>query len=660
MSERSKQPLVETGIVVIILIWASIWGTMYWNRSLALGRRPFFYQSYLEPAVMVACGRGFVIAQPQVPAMTRFLNEQAPEFNCADIPPDIHVVDEGLSQGSARYMMTAIGLTWRVVGVAWDRLGPLAGILFGVTIAAAYGIFRLGMGCVLASLCAWALSMSTLHLANLPHLRDYSKAPFTLLLVFLLGLLVTLRPSWKRVLAIAAAYGVVTGIGYGFRSDVFIGVPIFCAAAFLFIDAGRLWQRLAFGAAAVLVFLSTFAVSGWPVIQAVNKAWGCEWHTTLLGLSDEFTQELRLESAPYEFLRVKLDDFAYVTSTSFAARVDPNVRHIEYCSASYDRVTRSYMLAAVWRAPADIIVRAYASVLQMVQLPLRWRMPPMEHSAVGFYNARKAVTTWAMDAGLFLVLGAVFVVMAVNFRLGLFLMCFILYFGGFPAVQFANRHYFDLEFMTWWAFGFLAQALVATAVALVRAKGRRWPALAAWRRAAVTLTTCVVLLWVALWGARWYQRRSIEPFMQQYLAAPRDVIATEAGTDTLQRITPASTVRTDPETAGLLEVDVDESRCAPDQTIKFVYAPERRFFGRTIALHGQPASREPTHIFMPVYGMFQGVDVGAAPAGCLAGVYRVRDPRQFTLMPEVILRPGWAGRPLHQYLDGWGIEPPPE
>jgi hypothetical protein len=318
------------------------------------------------------------------------------------------------------------------------------------------------------------------------------------------------------------------------------------------------------------------------------------------------------------------------------------------------------MFATVWRTPADTIVRAYASVLQIVQLPLRWRMPPMEHSAVGFYRARKAVTTWAMDTGLFLVLAAILAVMAANIRLGLFLTCFVLYFGGFPALQFANRHFFNLEFMTWWAFGFLAQVLIGGAFARARGTPRAWPGWPAWRRAIVTMASCLVLLTAALWGARRYQQRNLESLMHQYEAAPRDPVATEAGTDTLLRIAPFSKVRTDPESAELLDVEVNESLCAPDQTVKFVYAPDRRFFGRTIALQGRAPSRELTHLFIPVYAKFEGIDAGAAPTGCIPGVYRVRDPRRFTLMPEAVLRPGWADRPLYQRLDGWGIEPPPE
>ncbi len=656
---RRFRLVAESVLVVVIFVWASIWGTMYWNRSLALGRHPFFYQLYYEPAVMVACGKGFLVAQPQVPAMTRFLTEQATEFDCRNIPADVKLGTEGLYQGPARYLMTMVGLAWRIVGVSWQRLGPVAGVLFGVTIAAAYGIFRLGMGWLLAALFAWALSMSTLHLANLPHIRDYSKAPFALLLFLGLGLIVTRKLSMKSLLAVAAAYGAVLGLGYGFRTDLLVGIPIFVVTAFLFLDVRRLTERLAIGTVASLVCLASFLVVGWPIISAVNRTWGCQWHTAILGLGEDNTHELGLESAPYDWMGGFTDDFAYATATSYAARLAPGVKHIEYCGADYDRVTKAYMLNVARRAPADFIVRAYASVLQMVQLPLRWRMPPMLHSAVGFYRMRATVATFAQDAGVFLVLGAIFLVTAANLRLGLFLVVFVLYIGGYPAVQFGNRHFFHLEFITWWALGFLLQLLV-TAV-LARVRKQRPPSLppGSMQRAAFVLGVCAIGLWAALWGARVYQKASLRPLVNQYLDAQRDPIVLETGPERLLRVVPASTVRTDPEKAELLEVDINERSCPVNAKINFVYDHARLGFSRPVTIVGS-ASHGPTRIFIPVYAQFRGIDVGDAGPGCLERVFRIRRPETFALMPELILRSDGIDRPLYQRMTGWGIQPPPD
>ena len=657
-ASKRVQMIVEAAIVAVILVWASNWGTWYWNQSLALGRKPFFYQLYYEPAVMVACGKGFVVASPQVPAMTKFLTEQTTEFDCKDIPSDAKLGTEGLYQGSARYLMTAVGLSWRMVGVSWRRIGPVAGVLFGITIAAAYGIFRLGMGRVLSIVLAWVLSLSTLHLLNLPHVRDYSKAPFALILIFLLGLLVTRLPSWRRVLGIALAYGVVMGIGYGFRTDLLINIPAFLLTVLLFIDAP--WRnRLTFAAAAAAVCMTAFYLSAWPIITAVSETWDCKWHTATLGLGQDNTHDLQVDAAPYDWLDGFTDEFAYATATSYTARITPGVKAPGYCSPDYDRATRAFMLDIARHAPADFVVRAYASSLQMVQLPLRWQKPPVAHMATDFYKIRAAMTAHAGDAGIVLVAAAVFLVTASSIRLGLFLIGFLLYFGGYPAAQFANRHFFHLEFITWWAFGFLLQQFVSAIVARVRKQPHPLPSLAAIRRAALVLGGSVVALWAVLGLARLYQQSQLEPVIGQYVKAQLDQLFPEVNAAKVYSVPPAAPKPTSPETADLLEVDLNEWQCPADSKLKFVYGSSHPGFARDFMMRaGLPHT--PTRIFIPVYATFQGVSIGDAPAACLAGVYRVQHPEQFTLMPKVVLRPGWEDQPLYQTLNGWGIEPPPD
>lgn len=648
---------IDAVLAIAILAFATNWGTWYWNQSLAIGRHPFFYQLYYEPAVMVACGKGFVVAQPQIPEMTRFLNEQTQTFDCKDIPANAKLGTEGLYQGSSRYIMTAVGWTWRLVGVSWRQLGPFAGLLFGLTIAAAYGIFRLGMGPVMAVLCAWALSVSTLHLANLPSIRDYAKAPFTLLIMFLIGLLVTIRPSWPRVLGISLLAGVTLGIGYGFRTDLLITIPAFILAATLFLDA-RWRERLTFGAAASAVLLATFYLSALPVITSVKNTWGCQWHTAIIGLGVDATKDLGIEPAAYDWLDGYTDEFVYATSTSYAARLQPQ-KHIEYCGPDYDGVTRAFLLDVVMHTPADFIVRAYASALQMVQLPLRWRKAPMPHVAVDYYKIRNTLTSHAQDAGVFLVLAAIILITASSIRLGLFVLGFVIYFGGYPAVQFGNRHFFHLEFITWWAFGFLVHHIVAAVVLRLRRRPTPSLPLSALRRSVLVVSASFATLFVALWIARWYQESAVEPLIQQYAGAALDEAVTETGPGNVLTVRPATAKQTDPETADLIAVDVNTSQCPEGSKLNFLYDRSHQGFAREMIIE-RTASRTPTRVFLPVFATFQGVTVRDAPAGCLAGVYRVRHPEQLALMPKVVLHPGWEDQPLYQSLKGWGIEPPPD
>ena len=648
---RRTVPLrVDCAIALLLFAGAAIWGTAHWKRAVAAGQ-PFYYQLYFEPAVMIACGRGFVVAQPQVPAMVPFLWRRVDGFSCADIPAGTVLGTEGLYQAPWRYLMLTVGLAWRVLGVSWSGLGPLFGALFGATIAAAYCIVRLGAGPFFAALCAVGLSVSGLHLFYLPQLRDYAKAPFTLVLVFLLGLLVVRRPAWRGTLLIAAAYGAVLGIGYGFRTDFLANIPPLFVTLFGFLDGG-LFRHLRLKAAAAILFAAVFLLVGWPVISSVYRSGGCQWHTALLGFSSDYSEPLGIAEAPYQVNREYLDEYAYVSVTSYTARRHPGVGHIEYCQPQYDAATGAFLLNVVRQFPADVVVRGYASVLRIVETPFIWwgrarlapdgseRLPPNPEGGRGL--------------GLALVLIAIGLATAVNARSGLFVSFLLLYFGGYPAIQFAPRHYFHLEFITWWAAAFLVQTLV-TEVAPLRAATRHdtWTFVRrhAARPAAVLVGGFAGLIAI-LWVARVYQQATVRPLLERYVSAPKDEIPLAEVLSGAGRPALRPSPHTDPETADFLEVDLNRWRCGDSPVVTFRYGVDyatRKAFSRSFTLDRPDDSPELTRIFMPVYDLFQGIDFSDTRPGCIDGVYRLRHLDEPMLL-EVVLSPGWSRAPLYQKL----------
>jgi hypothetical protein len=648
---RRAVPLwIDCSIALLIFLGAGVWGTVSWKRSI-IGGQPFYYQHYFEPAVMIACGKGFVVAQPQVPAMVPFLWRQVDQFSCDVIPPGVRLGTEGLYQAPWRYLLYVVGFAWRLLGVSWSGMGPLFGSLFGATIAGAYAIFRLGMSPAFAVVGAVALSMSQLHLGYLPSLRDYAKAPFTLILIVLLGLLVKRRTTRKGALAIAAAYGAILGIGYGFRTDFLADVPLFFLTLIGFLEGG-LFRNMRLKVAAGAMCASTFLVTSWPVVASVYRSGGCQWHTALLGFSKDFAGPLDVDEPPYDLSRQYLDEFVYATVTSYAARVQPGVGHIEYCGPQYDRATGRYLIDLVKRFPADMVVRSYASIRRIVELPFTWR------------DSGRAMTRGFQDQppdpdaghgiGLALVITAIGLATAVSTRIGLFLLFWLLYFGGYPAIQFDARHYFHLELITWWAAGFALQFVVSDFWPMVRDQPRTMSASV--RRAVVVVAACGVGLVLALWGARGYQRVAVRSLLQSYLAAPKDEIPFQhALSGTFLPIARVSS-GTDPETADFLEVDLNGWRCAEHPAVTFRYGlAARQDFSRTFTVQRHDDFHEVTRILMPVYDGFDGIEFSDTRPGCVDGVYRVRDPGQFSLLLEVVLPPGWQRSPLYQRLRGVGL-----
>src|SRR4051812_46424478 len=152
---------IEAAIAVALFVTAALWGTSYWKASLRAGRQPSFYQPYFEPAAMFACGRGFRLASPPVPAVTSFLAGKRDTLSCSDIPTSTVMTERGLYQKAWLYLMMSVALFWRAFGLSWSGLGPLFGWVFGATIVSAYAIFRLGMGRAIAVAAAAALMISS-------------------------------------------------------------------------------------------------------------------------------------------------------------------------------------------------------------------------------------------------------------------------------------------------------------------------------------------------------------------------------------------------------------------------------------------------------------------------------------------------------------------
>jgi hypothetical protein len=650
-----RQWLAEAAIIAAVFVASGWWGTRYWNLSWNAGREPIFYQEYFEPAAMMACGKGLVISHPQLPALTEFLVRRIDRFSCDRIPPDTVLNTQDMYQGVWRYLMIAVATTWRLRGISWSGMAPLFGLLFAGSVTSVYGIFRLGMGPILALGGAFAVSISTLHLLNLPHLRDYAKAPFTLLLILTLGILVKVRPTRRALLGCAAAYGLVLGVGYGFRPDFLINIPVFFIVLFLFVDGG-ISNHLALKATAAAVCLSVFLVSAWPIVSVVYRSGGCQWHMALLGLSTSFTEALDVENAPYDWGNAYADGFISKTATSYGRRVHPGIDQIRYCSHDYDVVTGEYLMEIVRRFPADMVTRAYASMVQISRLPFVWSRAPLPEVAPWLYEKRFGLLTRLKSSGLFWIGATLILTSAVSLRLALFLGFFLLYFGGYPAIQFANRHYFHLEIITWWALGFTLQqawgAISARRSLTDRVDPESKPN---WRQAAWALPAMLALAAAPLFALRAYQQATLRGFFAKYMNSPVDAWPLEAAPPGQTHGLPPSLPDDEATGEQFVVVTVNAWRCADRPSVTFRYDKAFPFddFTRTFTLAQRSPRQQPTKIFTPVYRHFVGVEFSDVHPGCIGGISRVRDVKNLTLLLPSVLPPDWERQPLRQRLKAW-------
>ena len=635
---------VDAVLAMMTFVAAGLWGTHYWTASHAAGLEGFFYQEYFEPAVMTACGRGFVVAQPPIQAVTDFLAGKRARFECRELPADINP-RFATFQAPWRYLMLSVAATWKARTISWGALGPLAGGLFGAAVAVMFGIFRLGMGRVFALAGAFSFAVGPIHLIELPHLRDYSKAPFALGCLLILGVMATrtLRPRAK--LALSALYGAVVGIGYGFRSDLLIYVPPFFVTLAVFLP-GRLTRNIKEKALAAVACVAAFLVTSYPIVSVVAQNGSCLWHFVLLGLTNTFTENLRIVAGPYDWGHRFADRWVYATLAAFSERTHPDFGLIQYCSPAYDVVGREYTQALARTFPADILTRGVASVLGILREAF-WRPAPLPDFAPALYAWRDRFLRHLPGTGLGWVIAAILIAGWADVRIGLFLLFVLIYFGGYPAIQFHPRHMFHLEFMPWWAVGFVVWQVGTSVRAALMSRARpaiEWPRV---RRALIVAGGAGALVVGTFQTVRVIHDGRVRRLFESYIDARK----TDLGYAAMK---PGSLhaieIPGGPHyPAAFLEIDFRTGSCGPSPsvTVRYVPRPDSEL-SRTIVL--EDSSSGVTRVFAPVYEFFRGLEFSDERPGCVAGVSRVTDLRPLPVLVNATLDPDWQQRPLHQRL----------
>jgi hypothetical protein len=669
-------------VAIACALWAIAFvvGGSYSRLYTRVGGVADFGQHEFSAAVALACGKGFVnLDYAATPGLARFLSREADAVSCAELS-GVAGGELNVTQRLYRYLMSAAALVWRLRGVSWSALWPLFGVLFATVIAAAYGVFRLGAGRVIAAAAALALVVSSLHLGHLPYLRDYAKAPFMLSLVLVMGLAATGALSLRRMLAYAALFGLVLGIGFGFRNDLLINVPPFLAVVFL-CTPGRITANLRVKLATVAVAALVFTVSAWPILRGYSGG-SNTGHVALLGLMTPFDASLGIRPAIYDWGYAYVDQFAASLVSSYSVRVDR--QYSEFMSPAYDRAAMSYLLQVARHWPADIVVRAYASTLKILEMPFAigaWAYAVPYGATAAWVRALYDWQVWLLGYlsghGTLIAAAALLLVASQSVWTAVVLLGLLIYYAGYPAIQFGARHFFHLEFIGWCALAFVAQAVASLAARAARRDLVRAGQAAAWwiggGRVAAFAILAVALVVAPLAALRGYQSRHVRTLVGGYGAATlvplhpatvetaSAVRIVDAGLwDPLPGETPSVPVRTRyfvvDFTAG---ADCD----AVQLPVRFRYWYEDKTsdLSREVVLRFVPGER--VRLFFPAFFNhawwinggraafhFDAIELPRAHAGCMTALSRIADPDRFGVLLDLTLADDWQQSALYQTI----------
>jgi len=633
----------------------------------------WFGQSEFGAAVALACGRGYVDpGYTLTPGLSAFLTRGADRFSCAELPPVLPAHPPNVTQRLYRYLMWTTAGIWAVRGVSWSGLWPLYGVLYGATVAVCYGLFRLGMGRLLAFAAGLAIAVSAQHLGQLPGLRDYAKAPFILGLILIAGHLARRSERPRAMLALAGSFGVTLGIGFGFRNDILIVVPFLLAAA-LWWQPPRDVHSLRMRLAGLCVAGVAFTMAAWPILSAYSRG-SNSGHVALMGLMPSFEQPLGIAGSVYEWGHVFRDEFAETLINSYTYRVQGHP--VTYLSAEYDRAMVGLLLQIARHWPADVMARAYSAVLKVVDLPFAagLHVDPVPF-AIRDITVLRFYDWWTRTLGIFegsgvpAVVLALLVVSRASLRWGILLLAGLLYLAGYPAIQFQLRHFFHLEFVGWLALGFLAQRAMAGGAQLVRAwrSSAPLPRLSRGevRRMAAFAAISVGIVVLPFWAARLYQQRHMLAFLREYVDAPRETVTVQAIDEGGRTLLQTSALWADRNPRQKINTQYVVATFSPATcpavrlpvTFRYDKGDEWKDFSLDVTLtllRGTPS----TQVFFPAYHVdgssrFAGIEVPRGFEACVQQVSRVLDLRTIPILLNLTLVPHWETGPLYQKLTDW-------
>ncbi len=467
------------------------------------------------PAIMIAAGRGFYVTDiDAVPGLRAFVNYESARFDVAAIPQEAALESPGRGYQWLRYMLYTVGYIWKIFGVSWKSLAILILVMLGISAFAVYGISRLAMPVPWSIFVALAFTWNSAVYSQMPLFRDFSKAPFILVTVFLLARSVKKRLALRDYLITAALIGVVLGVGMGFRTDMLILVPL-SIVVLLTCRLQHARYLPAFHFVAPLLLVLAFLLASFPVFLAHTSAFFETGHDFLLGFSSRCKQEMgTLIPASYE--KEYLSHDTYTAWSTMASACDGiTMTPVELQQAlkrehgGLNEIVETYIRALISVFPADLLTRAYAAVLRCT---------------VGLGSSEVPPAFLFESTGLLFVLCGLLLVAARDLWLAWQMLLMLSLFCGYTSLQFGLRHAFHTSFVPYW-FGCFTLYYVLSWVRSRRKSGvTLWSfsgALPYIQRALLWLGISFLAFYVPLMAARWVQHRQVNRVLDSYLSAPR-------------------------------------------------------------------------------------------------------------------------------------------
>ena len=509
--------------VFFILVFFLCWSFGMHQLSDWLGPGGSLSNELYLPAIMMNAGHGFTLTDTQaVPELRAFLDYATTSFDVGCLPDDIVILPPEPVNCYHKNLIWVAALTWRIFGISWDAIKISLVIFLFISALLVFCISRLALPTVWSCLVTLAFISNEAVLHALFTFRDFSKAPFILGVVLLLGLAIKQRSSGKRYLLIALCIGCCLGIGMGFRRDMQALAPLaVILLATCRLRSGTHGIRVRFAGAVLLI--GAFLATGWPAISALYPERYLNAHDLIMGFSTNADAETGLiRPGSYE-KHLILDDY-YVTlqasSSAYLGYTMPQETFMDTRDqmAALEReyfIKSAYVLFIVKTFPADMLTRSYAAVLRTV---------------TGVRGNRFRIFRIVEKFSFIFLIVSFLIIAAISPYKAWQLVLFLCFFCGYTSLQYSQRHAFHMSFTAYFFSAFALHHILSCVCRLLRRHsiaevgnivyGYRRKCLMAFGWLVVTC----LLFFIPLKIAGILQERSVYRLSENYRQAPRKAL----------------------------------------------------------------------------------------------------------------------------------------
>ena len=472
-------------LILALVLFISILG-IYFHLSVSGRERSIIaLDVYVSgAAVTLAAGQGFFEPDTDyAPVIASFLRGDIDSIPLGDLPADIpkRNLPAAASSEYHLYLNYTTALFWRLFGISRRSLEPLAAIMFSWTALAVYGLMRLLMRKSFAFFFSLAFMFSPPILTMCGHIRDFSKAPFLLTLVFLLVLLIRHRFGRLGILLISISLGIVNGTAMGFRQDALVFFPItiamLIAATFSNLNYSVLGPvrkslsaiKTALFAPAVYSILFFLIAS--PMLGKMEGG-ADPYHPLVQGFSIKNMDNLGIRSGLYIPHSSGQDNYTFNTYYHYYRRANKNPEaHFAYDSAGSATAGRQWLIDMGIRFPADIATVIYASVLRTLRYADAYTMLRFNIASPIYgllHTVHIAIANHLHLFGLLYALIALLILSSNSLYAAFSLFFLGFYLCGYAGLQAELRHTFHLTFVPYLIIGFLLNCVFTCFQFLVR------------------------------------------------------------------------------------------------------------------------------------------------------------------------------------------------